>query len=145
MSEQDERDRVAVVGAGFAQRYARAFQEADGADLVAICARRTETAQRAASALGCRAYADVGQMLEAEHPTVVVVDANDLHHPMAIEALEAGADVMCDKPLALDAQQAGDMTAYAARLGRSYLRDVHVEVPARLRGNQGDRQRRRAR
>jgi predicted dehydrogenase len=56
------------------------------------------------------AYTDFGEMLAREQLDVVAVATpNDLHHPMTIAALRAGAHVLCDKPLALDARQAREM------------------------------------
>ena len=39
----------------------------------------------------------------------VVATPNDLHHAQTLAAIEAGAHVVCDKPLALDSAQARDM------------------------------------
>ena len=49
---------------------------------------------------------------------VVVATPNDLHHPLTMAALDAGAEVMCEKPLALNVAQAAEMTRCAARLRR---------------------------
>jgi predicted dehydrogenase len=58
-------------------------------------------------------------MLDAERPDLVVVATpNHLHHPMAMAALNAGADVICEKPLGLDARQAEAMTAAAVESRR---------------------------
>ena len=43
---------------------------------------------------------------------------NALHHRWAIAALRAGKHVLCEKPVALDAAEAGEMFDVAARQGR---------------------------
>ncbi len=111
--------RVCIAGGGFARRYANAFHEAAATRVVGVCTRRAETATELAAAAGGTAYTDFARMLSVEEPDIVVVGTpNHLHHPMAMGALEAGAEVICEKPLALDAVLAEEMAAFAASLGR---------------------------
>ena len=64
-----------------------------------------------------RAYGDVAQMLSAEARRPDGVDAlaimtpNDTHHAYAAAALDAGLDVICDKPVTHDHAQALDLVA----------------------------------
>ncbi len=52
-----------------------------------------------------RVYADIGSMMAGEQgradavDVVAVVTPNDLHHPAARAALDAGFHVICDKPM----------------------------------------------
>ena len=111
--------KVGIVGANFGRRYGRAFNAEGAGEVVAVCARTEQSAADAAGELGGRPYTDVDEMLAAETPDVVVIAApNALHSPLALKALEAGADVLCEKPLALDARQAVEMTERAGQLGR---------------------------
>jgi predicted dehydrogenase len=48
---------------------------------------------------------------------VYVATSNDLHHRNTLDAIAAGKAVLCEKPLALNARQAGDMAAAAGRAG----------------------------
>ncbi len=111
--------RVCIVGAGFAQRYARAFACDPSAEVVGVCARTIAGASQLAATVGARPYTDLDEMLEAESADIVVVAApNHLHHPVTMAALRAGAEVICEKPLALTTAQAEEMTSLAAALGR---------------------------
>jgi len=62
-----------------------------------------------------RAYGDVAKMLAREHTRDDAIDAvaimtpNDTHHPYAAAALDAGFDVVGDKPVAHDFAQACDL------------------------------------
>jgi predicted dehydrogenase len=74
-----------------------------------------------------RSYADYKQMAgaEASRPdgieAVVIVTPNHLHAPVATAFLEAGIDVICDKPLAMNVPEAEALVALADRLGRKFL------------------------
>jgi predicted dehydrogenase len=61
-------------------------------------------------------------MLAQLRPQVVLIlTPNHLHHPMTMNALEAGAGVICEKPLALNASEAEEMLAVAREKGRRHL------------------------
>ncbi len=90
--------RAAIIGSGgIAAIHARLIRELGGT-LVAVCGRTLA----AARAFGHGTpYADVGAMLQTERPDVVhVCTPNWLHAEQSIAALEAGAHVVCEKPLA---------------------------------------------
>ena len=123
---------VALIGAGFMGRrhllgYA-ALQRA-GYDRLRVEAIvdldesvANSRADEAETLLGYRprVYTDVHGMLSAED----AVDAVDIvtdprtHHTIAIAAMEAGRDVMCEKPLALTIRTGAMMVAAAERTGR---------------------------
>jgi predicted dehydrogenase len=73
-----------------------------------------------------RAYADYRELArtEAARPdgaeVVAVAVPNHLHHPVAKACLEAGLDVICDKPLATSVAEARDLLA-TAELTRCFL------------------------
>jgi predicted dehydrogenase len=76
-------------------------------------------ARAAAAALGFRRSTDDWRELVGD-PAVHVVDIctpNHLHHEMALAAIAAGKHVYCEKPLALDAAQAEQVTRAAAAAG----------------------------
>ncbi|MCW5635953.1 MAG: Gfo/Idh/MocA family oxidoreductase [Rubrivivax sp.] len=66
-----------------------------------------------------RSYGTVAEMLEAERrredgiDAVAIMSPNDTHYPFAKAALEAGLDVMCDKPVTHSHAQALDLAAMA--------------------------------
>ncbi|WP_423069185.1 Gfo/Idh/MocA family protein [Devosia sp. CN2-171] len=74
-----------------------------------------------------RSYADCRQMAEAEAKradgieAVVIVTPNHLHAPIATTFLEAGIDVICDKPLSATLPEAEALVALADRLNRKLL------------------------
>jgi predicted dehydrogenase len=111
--------RVGVAGAGVGVRYARSFQSLPGVEVVALCATTSRRAGPAAVGLGIgECYTSFATMLaEAALDVVVVATPNDLHHSQTLAAIAAGAHVLCDKPLALDAAQAHELLAAATARG----------------------------
>ena len=115
--------RVGVVGAGIGVHYAESFQRIHDVEVVALCASSTRNAGPAADRLGIEAvFTDFDEMLAQLEPDIVAIATpNDLHHPMTLAAVEAGAHVMCDKPLAMNAAQALEMLEAAERRGVRHI------------------------
>lgn len=81
-----------------------------------------------AAALGIpRAYPDVAAMLNAEAArpdgidAVAIMTPNDSHGDYVSQALEAGLDVIVDKPLTNDTASAAALAKRAAELGRALI------------------------
>src|ERR1700730_14565115 len=51
---------------------------------------------------------------------VTIVTPNDTHYPFAVAALDAGLDVVCDKPVTHDFRQACDLVARTKCGGRIF-------------------------
>jgi predicted dehydrogenase len=116
-----DRYRVALLGTSFGREVqAAGFQRHPGFDLVAIAGSDAAKTRRIAGELGVPgAYADWRRLLEEAKPDLVsIATPVDLHHPMMLAALEAGAHVLCEKPTALTRAQAAEMRDRAAALGR---------------------------
>src|SRR5581483_9001041 len=91
-----------------------------GANLVAVADVAPGLADKVAAEYGVpRAYADWRDMLAREKPDVVSVCVpNAFHQEVVLGALEAGAHVLCEKPLAPSTAQAQRMFEAADRAGR---------------------------
>ncbi len=122
-NRQPERLRVGIVGAGIGAGYAAAFQQVEAVDVAAICARSSARAAPLAQKYHIPAvYTDYEAMLAQEPLDIVVVATpNNLHYPMTLTALEAGKHVICDKPLAMNAEQAHALAARANALRRRHF------------------------
>jgi predicted dehydrogenase len=74
---------------------------------------------------GDRAYGSWQDMLDGERARpaderielVVIVTPNDVHYPVAKAAVEAGFDVVCDKPLVHSSEQANELVELVRRHG----------------------------
>jgi predicted dehydrogenase len=137
MSDSLKTWRVAYIGAGsIVQRgHIPAFARVKNTEAVAVCDVYEARAKAVAEEAGiARAYADYEQMLAEVQPDIVVVAApNVFHMPMTCAALEAGAHVLCEKPLALSYTDAKSMFELAARLGRTLTVGTHYRWSAPMR------------
>lgn len=76
-------------------------------------------AQRQKSGKTPRGYPDFSEMLKARDLDIVLVGTPDHWHALAaIAAMEAGADVYCQKPISADILEGEAMLATARKLGR---------------------------
>jgi len=85
-----------------------AIQEADNCDVVAIASRTGEKAKKAAQQLEIPTAYDSYDKLFADSSIDAIYNPlpNHLHVPKTLDAMEAGKHVLCEKPIALDAQEA---------------------------------------
>jgi predicted dehydrogenase len=96
------------------------MREAPSAKLLAIASRDLGKAQAVAQALGVpRAYGSYDALLaDGEIDAVYVPLPNPLHFEWSLRALEAGKDVLCEKPLCLSSEQISELCAARDRSGR---------------------------
>jgi predicted dehydrogenase len=110
---------IAVVGTGFlgAQR-AAAARRARGTRLIAVHDRDAQVARRVAERHGAAADPSLDAVLERpEVAAVIIATPHADHAPQVKACLEAGKHVLCEKPLAIDADEARELTALASECG----------------------------
>lgn len=111
--------RVGIVGAGaIAKSHAAGLREA-GCVVVAVADPAEAPRAKFAADEKLQAYPSLAAMRAAERIDAVTVAApNAFHAPLAIEALEAGLAVLCEKPPATNLADAVRMRDAARRSGR---------------------------
>jgi predicted dehydrogenase len=99
----------------------------DRVELAAVGARTPEAAEKFATDHGIpRAYASYAELIADETlDAIYVSNPASLHASWAIAALEAGKQVLCEKPLAGNADDAGRMVETAASAGRVLMEAFH--------------------
>lgn len=129
--------RVGVIGLGaIGNLHADIYKEMSRAQLVGVCDIDQERARKASERLGVPAFFSVGELMKTLAPDVVSVatgghEYGSDHHQPTIEALEAGAHVLCEKPISNEIAKAEEMVATARRLNRCFGVDLnHRFTPA---------------
>ncbi len=100
---------IGIVGAGFGRQVqAPAFQSVPGCEVRAICALPLEAAQSAAQSLGIpRATGDWHELVaDPEIHALGIAVPPALQAEIAVAAARAGKHLYCEKPLALNVDQA---------------------------------------
>jgi predicted dehydrogenase len=114
--------KVGIIGAGLqGGRRARAIREA-GDELVAVADTNYGRAKLLADAMKCRATDKWEDLAVGKDIDIVVICTPPyLHEPIALTALRQGKHILCEKPLALNVEEARRMVA-AARDNRARLK-----------------------
>ena len=125
--------RIGIVGFGFMGRmHYRCWKDIEGAEIVAICdvnpnivedankgGGNIEGAEEQIDFSGIEIYADFDKMLaEAKLDAVSITLPTYLHPDNSIKALEAGVNVLCEKPMALNGEECERMIAAAKSSGK---------------------------
>ncbi|TYB63987.1 Gfo/Idh/MocA family oxidoreductase [Nonomuraea sp. PA05] len=120
--------RAAIVGAGAiaAHSHVPALRaHSDRVELVAVA--DVDEARAKALADGVAVFTDLAELLDAEHPDLVIICTPPyLHADQAIAALSAGAWVWCEKPAALSLAELDRMSAAEGAAG-PYLSVVYQQ------------------
>ena len=118
--------RVAVVGCGyFGSLHAAKFAALESADLVAVVDTDPAQAEKAAAATGAAAATDLGPVLDRVE-AVSIVTPTTTHHAIAKRCLDAGKDVLVEKPICETLEEADDLIA-TAKAGGRILQVGHLE------------------
>jgi predicted dehydrogenase len=125
--------KVGIVGFGFMGRtHYKCWKALDDAEVVAICDANpniVEDTKRAVGNIGdpnetvdfncLKLYTDFDKMLAGEELDAVSITLPTYLHPdISVKALSAGLNVMCEKPMALNAEACAPMVEAAKRSGK---------------------------
>ena len=121
--------RVAFIGAGAIVKLAHIpnFRRLPNVEPVAVCDVNEQRVSELAKETGIAGvYTDYKAMLAAEQPDITVIATpNVFHTPMAIDVLNAGSHVLCEKPLALTYADALEMFRVANQNGKTLTVGSH--------------------
>jgi predicted dehydrogenase len=118
--------RVAVIGMGpIGNLHSRIYQSDPLAQLVGVCDKQKDRADAAAARLGVPGFYDAAKLLSELKPDVVSVTTGGYeyssdHYEPTMQALDAGAHVLGEKPISNDINHAEVMVAKAREKNRCY-------------------------
>ena len=120
----DKKVRFAVVGVGgLGKSHIEGIHNnSDVAELVCVCDNREDIAKDIAGKHGVPYYLDFYKMLaDGGFDCVILVTPDQIHREHAVAALEAGYNVLCEKPLAQTVEDCAAMVEAAKRSGKKFM------------------------
>ncbi|HOD49442.1 MAG TPA: Gfo/Idh/MocA family oxidoreductase [Candidatus Hydrogenedentes bacterium] len=119
--------RVAVIGVGhLGYHHARNYAGLDGVELVGVVDTDDTNGAKAANDFQVPHFHDVKDVLALGIDAASVVVPTTLHHEMTLRLIDAGVDVLVEKPIAQDVENASHMVTAAHAAGR-ILQVGHIE------------------
>ena len=116
--------RIGIIGCGGIAngKHMPALKKLEDVEMVAFCdliIERAEAAKRDYGTPDSKTYVDYKELLEDKTIDVVhVCTPNRAHSFITVDALDAGKDVMCEKPMAINSAEAKKMLDAAERTGK---------------------------
>jgi len=116
-----EKLRAGIIGSGgISAMHTNGYKRLPNVEIAACCDLNADRAKNYAAYHGIpHWYTDMNEMLAKEKLDLVSVTTwNAAHMPAAIAALNAGANVLCEKPMAMNAAEAQMMADAAKKAGK---------------------------
>ena len=119
--------RVAVVGVGeFGRNHVRVLRELEGVELTGVLDTNAERARQVAAEFGTPVFAGIDALVAARIDAVSLAVPTKEHARIGCRLLDAGLDVLVEKPMAASLEEADNLIASARGSGR-VLQVGHVE------------------
>lgn len=119
--------RTGVVGVGhLGFHHARLYSISDNAELVGVCDNRVEHGEKVAAEFNTTYFSSVQELIDAGIQAASVAVPTVGHFEVVKQLLNAGIDVLVEKPIATTLDEARDMVAQA-KANNCLLQVGHVE------------------
>lgn len=124
--DSNRKIRIAVAGAGsFGKNHLRVIRQTPGAELVAVADTDLSRAQALGAEHECAAFTDYRDLI-GRADAVVIATPTTLHAEIGCALMEAGIDVLIEKPIAANIEEAKRLNETAQTHGR-ILQVGHLE------------------
>lgn len=109
--------KAAVVGAGaMGGNHARIYNLKQDTELVAVCDLDSKLSKKVGQNFRCKSFSNLGEMLSSEKPDVVTIATPTQNHvDTAIKCINAGVNVLVEKPISESVKNAKKIIAAAKK------------------------------
>jgi predicted dehydrogenase len=128
--------RVGIIGLGIGRSHIEGWRQHPQVDVVAVADADAQRLDQVGDQYDIATrYTSAEKMLAVERFDVVsICTPNKFHKALAIAAFEAGSHVLCEKPMAMNAEEGRAMLAAAKRAGRRLMINFSYRFSAASRG-----------
>ena len=121
---------VGIIGLGWMGRcHIKYLSDVEGCEIAAVCDVREDAVSEVAEQTGAKAYTDYKEMLaDPDVDAVYIVTPQKYHCEILLEALKTGKHILCEKPLALSAEE----IAAIRKAAKDYPGKIIVDFPQRF-------------
>ena len=112
--------KTGIIGCGkVAHLHAKALQNLEKSDFIAVWSRTPSTAEKFSVQYGVKPYSDISSMVKEEALDLVIVcTPHPFHKDPTNQAMEAGANVLVEKPLASSLEDCDSMIGTAEKFNK---------------------------
>jgi predicted dehydrogenase len=121
MEDKMNKVKIGIIGTGsISNMHMSGYSRLTNAEVIAACDINENRVKEFAKKYNIpNVFTDYNEMLKMKELDAVSVTAwNNIHAPASIAALNAGKHVLCEKPLALNANQAREMVEASKKAGK---------------------------
>lgn len=105
--------KVGVIGVGYLGKYhAQKYSAMKGVELVGVADVDKNRADKISNELGCLSFQKYGDLLSVVDAVSIVVPTS-FHHKVAADCIEAGVDILLEKPMTVTLEEADDLIRQA--------------------------------
>lgn len=114
--------KIGIIGAGGMVNYHIDGFRQGGGEVVAIADVNVEAAKKVAEEFGIpTVFESVDELFASDVDGVSIIVPNKFHAPLSIQAMQSGKHVFCEKPPALNAEEAAEMVEVAKQTGKTLM------------------------
>ena len=115
--------KVALIGiGGMGFVHYNAYKKIENAQIIAVADPRVDMAKKKVGTDNVNVYAGIEELFASEKPDVVdICTPSYMHADLAVYAMEHGCDVICEKPMSLDAEGTAKMIVAEMKTGKTLM------------------------